>query len=70
MTKPETRLQSFTKKGPGRVHVYGPGPRKRWLATGDRNKSAWLPDSLDAKWKLSPTQRRERERHNQGKKPA
>jgi hypothetical protein len=59
---------SYTKKGPGRRHVYGDSPNKRpsghFEFLGDRNKSAWLPDSLDKKWKLSPTQRRERENAN------
>lgn len=45
------KTKSYTKKGPGRVHAYGPG------------KGVYdpKPDSLDAiKWKLGPTQMRER----------
>jgi hypothetical protein len=63
---------SHTKKGPGRRHVYGDGLNKRPSGhvefKGDRNRTAWEPDSLDAS--LSPTQRRERERANARRKQA
>ena len=46
-----------TKRGPGRRHQYGTRPRVRlWYEHPD--------DSLDKRWKLSPTQVKERQRAN------
>jgi hypothetical protein len=61
---------SHTKQGPGREHAYGKGGRAKLRKRVTRGTASlanpFCPTdhSLDAVWKLSPTQRHERERAN------